>query len=71
MKDREGVTIKAWTNEGVLHEWNYDTAREAMPIWGVIIQTGRMPDGSKGLSRAYYWGPTRKRGDGPDKAWAA
>ena len=65
------VTIKAWTNANKLIEWNYDNPQQAAPVWKKITDTGRTPDTSEGLSRAYYWGPTRKRGDGPDKAWAA
>jgi hypothetical protein len=31
-----------------------------------ITETGRMPDNSEGLSRAYYWGASRKPGDSPE-----
>jgi hypothetical protein len=65
------VTIKAWTNANREIQWNYDTPQQASPVWKKITETGRTPDTSEGLSRAYYWGPTRKRGEGPDKAWAA
>jgi len=65
------VTIKAWTNANTPIQWNYDEPNEASPIWDEIVRTGRAPGTREGLSRAYYFGPTRKPGEGPDKAWAA
>jgi hypothetical protein len=65
------TTIKAWTNANKLIEWNYDEAADAKALWIAIVKTGRAPDTGDALSRAYLWGPARKRGEGPDKAWAA
>jgi hypothetical protein len=64
-------TIKAWTIRNTSIEWNYDDPRQASPVWEKITETGRAPDTGEKLSRAYYFGPKRKPGEGPDKAWAA
>jgi len=64
------ILIRAWTNANKLIEWEYDTHQQAAPFWKKLTETGRTPDTNDGLSRAYYWGPNRRKGDGPDKAWA-
>ena len=40
-------------------------------VWEDITKTGRAPGTGEKLSRAYLWGPARKKGQGPDRAWAA
>jgi hypothetical protein len=65
------ITMKLWTNKNDLIELNYDDPPVAAAIWATVISTGRYPGTGVALSRAYYWGPTRNRGEGPDKAWAA
>ena len=67
--DWQMITIKAWSNSNHLIEWNYDWQPEAWMIWEDITKTGRAPGSEEMLSRAYYWGPSRRKGEGPDRVW--
>ncbi len=64
------VTLKCVTNRGQTIEWNYDTPQQARHAWACLIK-GETPDTRDPISRAYYFGPSNKPGDGPDKAWHA
>ena len=65
------VTIKAITIRETTIEWNYDRPQQCSRFWKEITETGHAPDTGEKLIRAYYFGPKRKPGEGPDKAWAA
>ena len=65
------VTLKAVrSSDGRIIEWNYDTPQQARRAWKDMTE-GRTPDSGESIIRAYYFGPNRKPGDGPDKAWAS
>jgi hypothetical protein len=66
------ITIRAFkSRDGLDIIWNYDSWQAANTFWNKLIEKGYAPDTGEKLSRAYLWGPKRKRSDGPDKAWAA
>ena len=66
------VTIRGFPNNGQpAIDWNYDTPQQCARRWKQITETGRAPDDSTALIRAYYFGPKNKPGDGPDKSWMA